>query len=457
MSSLPYRHGIRIVREPGTPRPLRLGDAGVIGAVGTAPSGPVDTPTLVRTEAEAAAFGSGLGSLPPFLSAILSKAAAKIVVINRLDPATHKVAVAEADHTFGADATLFLHTNIRDVVVKSSDGATTYDAGDDYTVDEASGVVTRHVGGDIAAGATVKIKYDRLDASQVTDADLAGTSANGDGAHALPGAGASGAVPKLLCAPGASHDAANVRPALLAAAESLLGIAILEGPDTTDAAAIADAATLSDKRAFLVDPSIIVPSGDTTANIPASAAGCLGFLAGDDPDAGGGAWRSPSNKRLPGVLGTRRDIGISISGPSAANDLNAANVNTVVNLRGWRLWGGRTCSADGQFRQVNVVRTDDLIQEAIVDGHLEAVDAGIERDYLQFVADRVSATLRRMRQDGAIIDGKCWVDPDRNTPESIAAGNAVWAYDFAPVYAAETLTFYVAINDGYLTQIVDAA
>jgi hypothetical protein len=49
--------------------------------------------------------------------------------------------------------------DVTDVVVKSSDGLTTYELGADYNTDPALGVVQILVGGDIDSGDTVKIDY----------------------------------------------------------------------------------------------------------------------------------------------------------------------------------------------------------------------------------------------------------------------------------------------------------
>ena len=531
-----FLHGIEILRERARQAAgARLGDGSTVGVVGTAPAGPVNVPTLVATAGDAAQFGSGLGTLPAFLNLILSAFDARIVVVNRLDPEVNKAAVAAAEFTFGENGEIVLpDVYVRNVVVKDQPDAVTYDARDDYTVDSAKGTVTRVAAGDIAAGATVRVAYDKLsvagnlvavaekdyvfaagsidlgalyvenvvvknnggDTTYVAGDDytvdaargivtrlgagnigagdtvkiafskregllaaaaMAGTAVAQDGVHALPGSVATGAKPKLLCVPGYSEDA-GVRAALTSAAEELLGIAIIESANTSDAAAIADAATVGHHRAFMIDPDVVVASGAATAIVPGSAAAVLAFLAADNDAEGYGVHRSPSNRLVPGVLGTARNIGVSIgSRTSSANVLNEAGINTFVNLRGWRLWGGRTRSVNAEFAQVNVVRTDDRIQEAFIEHHLDAVDAGIERGYLQYVADGVSATLREMRQNGEIVDGRAWVDPERNTPSSIANGRAIWAYDFAPVYAAERLTFYVQINNGYLSQLLNEA
>lgn len=53
------------------------------------------------------------------------------------------------------------------VTVKSSDGATTYTQGTDYTVDSVRGEITRMGSGGIASGATVRVTFNAWDVTQV--------------------------------------------------------------------------------------------------------------------------------------------------------------------------------------------------------------------------------------------------------------------------------------------------
>jgi hypothetical protein len=86
--------------------------------------------------------------------------AAQSEVFNDVDQGlTYQIGVGGAGHPAGLQ-------QITVTSVKSADDVTTYVAGTDYTADGALGRVTIVVGGGIAAGADIKVHYDRLAASQ---------------------------------------------------------------------------------------------------------------------------------------------------------------------------------------------------------------------------------------------------------------------------------------------------
>lgn len=90
-----FLHGVEVVEITDGLRPIRTVKSAVIGLVGTAPKGPVNTPTRVlgsRTLASAT-FGSGIGTIPDALDAIFKQTGAAVVVVNVLDPDTHKTSV----------------------------------------------------------------------------------------------------------------------------------------------------------------------------------------------------------------------------------------------------------------------------------------------------------------------------------------------------------------------------
>jgi hypothetical protein len=67
--------------------------------------------------------------------------------------------VAASLYTFATDSIALGNGNVGGVVVKSTNLATTYTLGTDYTVDAVNGIVTRVAGGGIVGGATVAISY----------------------------------------------------------------------------------------------------------------------------------------------------------------------------------------------------------------------------------------------------------------------------------------------------------
>lgn len=534
-----YLHGVEIVEVDQGPRPVRTVRSAVIGLVGTALEGPVDTPTLVAGRSEgAAAFGASGGTIPDALEAIFDQTGALVVVVNCLDPAVRhrdvarrvaladgaltipdarvraaslvvrntagaityrpslpgrrgdyaydaatrvltrvdrpRADVAEAEYV-GADGVWTLpDQRVSNVVVKSQDGGTTYQTPRDYAVDEDAGTIARvDVATAPAADATVKVAYRRLvgipaantelalsydvpDAAAVTAGDVAGeVGADGSysGSMALLGAeSALGHRPRILCAPGHSDDLA-VGNALIARAERLRAVAVIEGPSTTDAAAVAYAGQLTaSRRAYLVDPQVRISDGaDGAVDAPASAR-VAGVIARSDVEHG--FWWSPSNRPIAGVLGTARPVDWALGDPNArANLLNEDNVATIVREGGYRLWGNRTLSADAKYAFLSVSRTADLIMDSLQRAHLWAVDRNVTRTYLSDVAESVNSYIASLVGEGALAGGSC-VPSDANTPQTVAAGRVCWDVDFTPYSPAEHVQFRVALVNDYLEEVL---
>jgi len=111
------------------------------------------------------------------------------------------------------------------------------------------------------------------DAAEQTSAIIGGVLADGKrtGLQALlDGKSRFNAQPRLLVTP--KHSATQaVGTALVALADKLRGLAIIDGPNTTDEAALAYAENFGAKRAYLVDPG--VKYWDTTADATVDAPG----------------------------------------------------------------------------------------------------------------------------------------------------------------------------------------
>lgn len=536
-----FLHGVEVVEVTDGPRTVRTVASAVIGLVGTALRGAVNTPTVVASRAAGAeAFGAAGGTIPAALEAIYDQAQAVVVVVNALDPSARKRAVAALDTALaagklvvpdadgpprdialgnrggtityrrtlpgrvgdyaydgatrtitrdadrlGADTAVAAadydaregvvtlpHQRIKTgatLVVKNEAGTTTYQTPRDYAVDAAAGTVTRtNAGTSFAAGDTLNVKYTYLgglaDASQVTlrynvpdasavvAADVIGAVAADGGRSGtlalLAAESVTGRRPRILVAPGWSDQQA-VATALVARADRLRAVAVLDGPSTTDAAAIAHRGNIDSRRAYLVDPAVRVGSPLETRPASGYAAGVIARS-----DAERGWWWSPSNRPINSVLGTERAVEFELGVEAAdANQLNASEVATIIRMNGYRLWGNRTLSSDPKYQFLSVARTADIIQDSLLRAHLWAVDRNITRTYVEDVAQGVNDYLRDLRAAGAILAGECRPS-EVNTPSRIQAGQVCFDIDFTPPVPAERVTFRVAITDDGIEELL---
>lgn len=296
------------------------------------------------------------------------------------------------------------------------------------------------------------------DAAALTSAVIGGVTITGQrtGLQALlDGKSRFNAQPRLLIAPGFSSTQA-VATAMDALAGKLRAIAIVEGPDTDDEAALAYAANFGSKRIYMVDPG--VKHWDTVANaevVAPNSAVVAGLFA--QTDARYGFWASPSNKEIVGITGTTRPIEFLDGDDTCrANLLNAANITTIIRDGGFRLWGNRTLSADLKWAFVTRVRTLDIVMDAILFGHKWAVDRGITRTYVQDVTNGLEAFMRDLRAQGAIINFEVYPDPELNTASQLEQGRVYWNIRFTDVPPAENPQFRVEVTNQWITEVLAA-
>ena len=541
-----FLHGVEVVEIQSGVRPIRTAKSSVIGLVGSAPKGPLNTPTLIAGDRAKGVevFGSeaaGIGTIPDALKAIFAQTGATVVVVNVLDVTADKAAVAATRYVMSDGQVTLAHRYALDLVVKSDgnlppagvasgtvmtdytlsnnktlthvDGGVletatavyitftddgvpggedrtavaggpwtlttptgtvvitgvyvgksaevTYAEGSDYSYNADTGVVTRPVGSAIDADQALQISYDRIDDTAVSASDIVGGVDAGTGAYsgitALVGAqSALGVAPKIIIAPGYSSDR-SVGDALLTVANRLRATVPIEGPSTTDGAAIALRGNYGSRRAYLVDPDVRIADpegGDTPVSAPSSAF-VAGVIARSDSERG--FWWSPSNRLIRGILGTARPIDFSIGDKSArANILNENEVATIIREKGYRLWGNRTCSSDPKWAFLSVVRTADLLSDALLRSHLWAVDRNISRTYFEDVAGGVNAYIRNLVGREALVGGRCYPTPDLNTAESLADGRVYFDIDFTPPPPAERITFRTRLTNEYLDILAPA-
>lgn len=245
-----YLHGPETIEVENGARPVKTVKSAVIGLIGTAPMGDVNTLVQCLSEKDAAAFGSQFTgfTIPQALDAIYDHGAGTVLVINVLDPAKHKTAIEDEVVTFDKSTgqARLAHPVVANVVVKNSEGSTTHTANTDYRVDAQAGVLT-NLGKAIEAGGSVKVSYEYADPSKVTAADIIGgvnSAGNRTGMKLLNDSfNLYGYFAKILIAP-VFCTQKSVAVELIAMAEKLGAVTYIDAPvGTTFAQALAPSAT----------------------------------------------------------------------------------------------------------------------------------------------------------------------------------------------------------------------
>lgn len=279
--------------------------------------------------------------------------------------------------------------------------------------------------------------------------DVEGSAIDLTGVHALRKAQSTlGYTPRIIVTEGAHATTVIDDVKSVAAALKAVAVVGLDSSDVDlDSATKATAWVTSNgnDRTYSLWP--FVNGGEDPAPYVA------GLIAKSDNDRG--FWWSPSNQEIFGIESMDSAVDFQLGDSSSlANVLNEGNVATIIRQGGFRIWGNRTGSIDAKYAFVSVRRTADLIMDSILRAHLWAVDRNITKTYLEDVSESVTEYLRSLKNQGALIGGACWPDPDLNSPANIAAGKVFFNFDFSPPYPAEHITFRAILTNDYLEELV---
>ncbi|MDT8428490.1 MAG: phage tail sheath subtilisin-like domain-containing protein [Pseudomonadales bacterium] len=323
---------------------------------------------------------------------------------------------------------------------------------------------------DVAGAAVVVVRVDEgIDAAATLANVVGGVDVDTGkylGAQALLAAAPSlGVKPRILCAPGYTHQrpedpgapgtflANPVAAALVGVADKLRAVVVVDGPNTNDADAITMRGDFSSRRVYLHDPWYSV--FDTALAAPVvrpGSARVAGVIAHNDNERG---WHtSPSNRPVPGIVGVSREIDFTLGdATSRANLLNENEIATTIQQNGFRLWGNRTTSADVKWAFLAHVRIADILRDSLLETHLWAVDRNITKNYIEDVTGGVQAFLNRLTAEQRIAGGRVWAPPELNTVADMAAGKVVFDFDFTPFGVAERITFRSAMVNDHLVEV----
>ena len=501
-----FLHGAEVIEINDGPRTIRTVNSAIIGVVGTAPNSQAEAAATLQTGVEASntalLFTSKLaGSLGNAISIAFVKpnannaplsisVADRAITVNLATGANGSVSTTASSLATSlaanVDASALIEVN---ATVGNSTGAgalaamrRAYLAGG---LDEAFPLNTPVlVPGDAGLAAklgtagtlpqamddifdqtgavviVVRVAEGNDNAATLTKV-IGGVNVDGtyEGVHALLGAeSVTGFRPRILCAPGFTHQresglANPVVAEMLGIAERMRAVIIKDGPNTTDAAAIADRGDWGSKRVYIVDPQVKIRNRLGEIVDKPSSARVAGLIAKTDAEKG--FWWSPSNQVINGIIGTSRSVDFSLGDAnSRANLLNEQEVATIIRQDGFRLWGNRTCSDDPKFAFLSVVRTADMINDSILAAHMWAVDRNITKTYLEDVAEGVNDYLDRLKAQGAILGGRCFPSPGLNTPSSIADGKVFFDFEFTPPFPAEHITFRSKLVNDFIEEIL---
>jgi len=391
-----FLHGVETIEIEKGARTIKTVKTAVIGLVGTAPIQNVDEeyrtinePTIISNEVDAAKyFGKSLPgyTIPQALQAIFDQGAGIVIVINVFNPETHEdVSVVTKGDIIGS-------------------------------IDETTGK--------------------RLGMKAF------------ENCYSL-----FGYFPKTIIAPTYCEDFAVVS-AMQTICEKIRAMGIVDAPvGTTVQEAITGRGSegtinfnTSSDRIILCYPHLKVYNSSTdTITLEPYSQRLAGVIAAKDIDKGY-HW-SPSNTEINGIIGIEKQLTSMINDPSSeVNTLNEAGIVTVFNSygSGFRTWGNRSAaypSSTNVTNFINIRRTADILHESVEYSMLQFIDFPIDNGLIDSITESVNAFIRTLIGRGALIDGKCSYNSDKNPETEIADGHLVFDVEFMPPTPAERITF----------------
>lgn len=96
-----------------------------------------------------------------------------------------------------------------------------------------------------------------------------------------------------------------------------------------------------------------------------------------------------------------------------------------------------------------------MIYESLENAFLWAIDRPFSVNNILEIAESVNAYLRHLVAVGAIIGGKCWIDPTINTPDQMQQGKLYVDFDIEPPAPLEHLIFRAHRNGDYYEELIN--
>jgi len=475
-----YKHGVYGSEIPTAVTPPAT-TSSIPVVFGTAPvnlsqraTAPVNEPVLCFTNTEAVdVFGYSDDwenfTLCEFIYSQFSLyAQAPVVLVNVLDPATHKKAVPSKTAQMANGVATIDEEGIilSTVVVKSSDGTTTYKKGTDYEEDfDKNGklVVQRIATGTIPATTTsLTVSYDKLDPAAVDKDDVIGGIVAGKptGLELLNQVFPRfRLVPGLVLAPGWSDDPA-VAAVMTAKASNINGLfkaqALTDLPTDkpyTEIAAWKNANNYTSARQFNTYP--LIKLGDKVFHGSTQLAG---VICATDTAYGGIPYVSPSNQPLQATASVMADGTPLFLGPDQAAYLNGEGIVTALNfIGGWKAWGNRTGAypavTDPKDSFIPVRRMMDWIANTIILTYWQRLDGPITRRLTEAVTDSLNLWLNGLTAQGALLGGRVEFLASENPATDLMDGIVKFHVYATPPSPAREIDFVVEYDAKYLSAL----
>jgi len=374
-----------------------------------------------------------------------------IVVVNVLDPSTHKIAATPASVII-TNGVGYINDNVILDSITIADKVKDTDYSVSYTTDGK--VMIKEI---TSLGSPVTVNYDKIDKTKVTNTELIG-GIDADGKRT----GVScldlvyqtfNMIPTILAAPGWSHIP-EIKTELVSKASKLNGhwdLQVIADLECTTSKTIAAAKSWKDTNAYNdINLKPCWPKTKLGSKIFWLSTLAVVRMQQTDYANNNIPYESPSNKQL-GITGAVLGDGTDISFDEVqANDLNSKGI-TTVNFRGgiWVLWGSHNAnySYGATVDPKNIfdasIRMMMYITNSFQENYLSYIDGPLNRSKVQTILNDAQTWLNSLVSDGYMLYAEISFNETSNPTSSIVEGDFVFDTQATTTPVTKSLTFTV--------------
>ncbi len=458
--------GLSIQQIDNEPRPAIYSDMSIVGLVGLAEAAntdefPINVPKQFYSDDEAALKKLGPGTLYDAVTAINEQlgefqAAATIVAVRVAQGETTPKTIANLRGDVNAgtgmwalqDAAAELGLTPRLICVpgftsQANNGITAVTVGAQGSGFTSAPSVSFTGGGsdpDKVLPTGIAVLGTGVDAGKVVAVTVTSPGANLTAAPtvAFTGGGGTGAT--------ATTTLDNVSNAIVASLPSLLdslfAVAVVDGPSSTQTAAVNWRESISSKRIIPVDPAYKVLDANGNIVLKPKSPYVIGIGVRRDHEKGGRPFHSWANQAVRGIVGIARPIAFSLlDGANEGQTLLSQNIGITVRGErtdgaladgGYVFVGTDTASDDTLWRFYNQVRGRDYIHLMFIKTlRFYLGKFNITGHTITAVLNTMKFALRDLQAQGDILGFKVGFARDKNSPEQLRLGR------FTVSFAAE--------------------
>lgn len=394
---------------------------------------------------------------------------APVFMVNVLDPAKHKMEIAEKEMTPAENQILLPLEAIADTItVADKEKGKDFDAfyNDDNCVIEFLAAQTE----------AVRVKYSVVDPSQITKDDIIGGYSIAT--HKTTGLELIDSVfpkytmvPDLILCPNWSHDA-EVAAIMAAKAENINGVfeamAILD-VDTTEASGVtyySDVPEWKKKKNFMKTMEVVcfpkLALGERIFNFSTQLAGSMSATDAEEDFGGGTPCESASNKSLQADRMVVADGTEIVHDLQTANYLNENGVVTALNFyNGFVSWGNYTACYPANTDPADyfycINRMFRWVAKTVILSYWNYTDRKMTRRLIDAILQGVNDWLNGLTAEEKILGGRVEMDETENPTTALMAGRVKFHVYLTPPSPLQQMEFVLEYDVSYLSALLAAA